>query len=298
MNNNTMNNTMNSMKMDGKAARNILLFTLLVNALAWLGPVLGGSPSEPGVGLLVWGSAPLVAALMMKILGRDMVRLGLRPQIGKPGTGRFYLLSLLLYPFAIGLTLGIGQVVGATSRVAMPMGELIMALLPLTVIYFVFAFFEEVGWRGYLVPQMYRVNDGLLGHALVGLIWASWHLPYMSELWAHANAGWATLLPRFIIGSMISAVVYGEIRLRTGSVWPAVLMHWVGNLIANGLLTTVVVLTPGSEWLGSPGVEGALMMGLFAVVGGLLYQARRRHGSQPASAALSRAQNQAQNQAT
>lgn len=73
-----------------------------------------------------------------------------------------------------------------------------------------------------------------------------------------------------MLGTIISSVVYGEIRRRTRSVWPAVLLHWMGNTLANGLLTTLVVLVPGRAWLGSFGVEGVLMMGLFGMVGGAL----------------------------
>ncbi|MEZ4737353.1 MAG: hypothetical protein R3E79_60525 [Caldilineaceae bacterium] len=61
----------------------------------------------------------------------------------------------------------------------------------------------------------------------------------------------------------------------------AVLMHWVGNAIANTLLAGLgggafVTLTPGREWLSSFGVEGVLMMGIFGVIGYLLY--RRKDG--------------------
>ncbi len=265
------------MKSKENTTRNILLFALLVNGLAWLGPMLGGTPTEPGLGLLVWGSAPFVAALIMKFVLRDRVSLGLKPKVREKGNGRFYLLSLLLYPISIGVVLIIGLQLGATTVKSMAVSDLITALVPLAVIYLIFAFFEEFGWRGYLAPKVYESHDGLLGHLIVGLIWASWHLPYMSELWAHTNEGLATLLPRFVLGTVVSATVYGEIRLRTGSLWPAVLMHWLGNTIANGLLTTVVVLAPARVWISSFGVEGVLMMMLFGLVGGLLYRQRRRN---------------------
>ena len=264
------------MKSKENITRNILLFTLLVNGLAWLGPMLGGSPTEPGLGLLVWGSAPLVAALIMKFALHDRVSLGLKPKVREKSNRRFYLLSICLYPLTIGVVLLVGLLLGIITLNPLPLAALIATLLPLTVIYFVFAFFEEMGWRGYLAPKAHYLNDGLLGHLIVGLIWASWHLPYMSELWAHTNEGLATLLPRFVLGTVISTIVYGEIRLCTGSVWPAVLMHWLGNTIANGLLTTIVVLAPGYVWFSSFGVEGVLMMILFALVGVLLYQGRRR----------------------
>lgn len=263
------------------AVRNIIIFTLLVNGFAWLGPVLGGDPTNPGLGFLFWGVAPIASALIMKFLLRDETPLGFRPHWR--GNGRPYLLSLLLYPFAILAVLGVGRLSGAGMLNSFTWSALVAAAGPPVVIYFIFAFFEEVGWRGYLAPRVATVHDGLLGHALVGLIWASWHFPYMTELWAHTTEGLVTLLPRFILGTMISAVVYGEIRLRTGSLWPAVLMHWMGNTIANTLLAGLgggafVTLTPGQEWLSSFGVEGVLMMGIFGVVGYGLYR-RRKDGN-------------------
>ncbi|MEZ4833708.1 MAG: hypothetical protein R2873_17285 [Caldilineaceae bacterium] len=51
--------------------RNIVIFAVLVNVLAWLGPVLGGSPLEPGLGFLLWGVAPILTALIMRYALRD-----------------------------------------------------------------------------------------------------------------------------------------------------------------------------------------------------------------------------------
>jgi membrane protease YdiL (CAAX protease family) len=102
----------------------------------------------------------------------------------------------------------------------------------------------------------------------------------LRELWAHTSEGLVTLLPRFILGTIVFAVVYGEIRIRTGSVWPAVLMHWVGNTLANTLLIGsagggFVSFVPGKEWLGSFGVEGVLMIAFFGLLGSVLYLKRR-----------------------
>ena len=91
-------------------------------------------------------------------------------------------MSLLLYPFAILAVVGVGWMTGAGTFNSFTWSALVMAAGPPVIIYFVFAFFEEVGWRGYLAPRIATINDGLLDHALVGLIWASWHFPYMAEL--------------------------------------------------------------------------------------------------------------------
>jgi membrane protease YdiL (CAAX protease family) len=261
-----------------RATRNIIIFTFLVNGLAWLGPVLGGDPTTPGLGFLIWATAPIVSALVMKLLLRDKVSLGFKPAF--KGNGRWYALSVLVYPVTIGVVLALGLLLGASTISNLTVPTFMTAMIPLAVTFFIFAFTEEVGWRGYLAPKVYGLNDGLLGHVLVGVIWASWHFPYLRELWAHTSEGLGTLLPRLILGTIVFAVVYGEIRIRTGSVWPAVLMHWIGNTFANTLLTGsagggFVALVPGKEWLGSFGVEGVLVITFFALLGCVLYLKRR-----------------------
>ena len=269
--------------------RNIVIFAILVNGLAWLGPVLGGDPTTPGLGFLVWGTAPIVSAMVMKLLLRDEVSLGFKP--GFRGNGRWYALSVLAYPVTIAVVLALGLLLGASTISSFTGPAFVTAMVPLALTYLIFAFLEEVGWRGYLTPKVRGLNDGLLGYVLVGVIWASWHFPYLRELWAHTSEGLVTLLPRFVLGTIVFAVAYGEIRIRVGSVWPAVLMHWTGNTFANTLLTGFagegfVSFVPGKEWLGSFGVEGVLMIAFFGLLGSILYRRRRGQSeTQPAMTA-------------
>ncbi|WP_420630280.1 type II CAAX prenyl endopeptidase Rce1 family protein [Candidatus Leptofilum sp.] len=258
--------------------RQIIIFAALVNVLGWLGPVLGGSPTEPGLGLLVWGVAPIVSALIMRFVLRDKVSLGFGLKLR--GNGRYYLLSLLFYPVIILLVLVLGLLLGASTISSFTGAEFMVALMPIAITSFIFGFFEEVGWRGYLAPKVAEIHTGLLGHTIVGLIWASWHFPYLRELWGHTSEGMTTLLPRFILGTIIAAIVYGEIRMRTRSVWPAVLMHGIGNTVANTLLAgtdgaALMTLVPGKEWLSSFGIEGVIMIALSGLLAAVLY--RKRH---------------------
>jgi len=165
--------------------RNIIIFTILVTGLAWLGPVLGGDPTEPGLGFLVWGTAPLVSALIMKFLLRDNVSMGFKLKL--KGNGRWYALSVLSYPVTIVIIVAVGLMLGASTMRNVTLPAFVTAMIPLAVTFFIFAIFEEIGWRGYLAPKVYSLNDRLPGHALVGFIWASWHFPYMAQLWAHTS---------------------------------------------------------------------------------------------------------------
>jgi len=72
-------------------------------------------------------------------------------------------------------------------------------------------------------------------------------------------------------------VVYGEIRLATGSVWPAWAMHTIGNAFGNTLLLSGFIrLLPGREWVFTLGAEGVIGMVLMFATGYWLRQ-RREH---------------------
>ena len=115
----------------------------------------------------------------MKLVVRDKVDMGWRPRL--KGNGRYYVLSIFLFPVTITLVLALGVWLGITTMSNFALPPFVSAMAPLAITYFIFAFFEEVGWRGYLAPKVYGLNDSLWGHALVGIIWASWHLPYMQD---------------------------------------------------------------------------------------------------------------------
>lgn len=244
----------------------IVIFSALVNIVAWEGSSLGGDPTSPGLGFLVWGTAPILVSLLMRAVTRDWSDLGLKPAIRK--NARWYLISLLVYPVAIGLVLFFGALMSASTISEFSMGSFIQAVLPVIMIYLLFALFEEVGWRGYLAPKMYSIGINIwVAHALVAVVWASWHLPYIREFSFYTTEGLGTFIPRFYLGAFVFSIVYGEIRIITATFWPAVLMHWVGNTIANPLVASFVLFTAGKEYLGSIGVDGLLMIVFFGLLG-------------------------------
>ncbi len=265
-----------------KTIRYIVIFSVLVNVVAWIGPLLGGDPTSPGLGFLIWGTAPILVSVLMRAVTRDWSDLGAKPTIRK--NVRWYLVSLLAYPVAIALALLVGSLISASSVSEFSMGLYIQAALPATVIFFFFALFEEVGWRGYLAPKMYSLGINVyVAHALVAVVWASWHLPYIRELSSYSTEGLTTYIPRLFLGAFAFSIVYGGIRILTATFWPAVLMHWVGNSIANPLVAGFVSFSAGKEYLGSVGVDGLFMIAFFGLLGVVINRWRSRENTAPKS---------------
>jgi membrane protease YdiL (CAAX protease family) len=98
---------------------------------------------------------------------------------------------------------------------------------------------EEIGWRGFLVPQL-MVRYGFAATSIIsGCIWASWHYPIL--LFADYNSGtpgWYAL-SCFTVMVVATSVIYTWFRLRTGSVWTTVFLHASHNLFIQAIFTPI-----------------------------------------------------------
>lgn len=249
-------------------------YCALVTALAWIGPLLGGSPSSPGAGFVLWGAAPLLAAIMIRLATRDWSDAGLKPAIG--ANFRWYIVSAAALPVAMASTLLLGEAFKASSVSGFALEPYTKSFLPAFAVFFVFAIFEEFGWRGYLAPKLASIGgSSYLAYAVTAVAWASWHLPYIRELtWVYTPEDLATFIPRFYLAMFAYSILYNEIRVITGSVWPAVLMHCLANSVGHPLFAEFVVTTPGKEYLVSP--TGFFMVVIVGLLGVALNQWRVR----------------------
>jgi len=257
-----------------RTIRNLVLFAVLANGLGWLGKLLGGSPAEPGVGFLLWGAAPLLACVLLRLFAGDgWSDLGIRPRFGV--NVPWYVLSVLAYPVMMLSVVVVGVALGWATLSGFSVGAFVASIGMALVPYLLFAILEEFGWRGYLVPRLGTLGlNFMLAHVIVGVIWASWHLPFITEISHHTSESLAVFIPRFYLGCIAGAIMYGEVRAITGSVWPAVLMHWAGNAVANPLMSGFANLIPGREPLSSPGIDGLLILVASAAIGLALHRWR------------------------
>ncbi len=96
---------------------------------------------------------------------------------------------------------------------------------------------------------------------------AALHSLARSDVAAGARRGWG--------GLVTAALVYGEIRLLTGSIWPAVVLHVGGNVLIGALMEQKFFSLPGgADVFMSPGWSSVVSSVLFAAVGLWLYRRR------------------------
>jgi membrane protease YdiL (CAAX protease family) len=162
---------------------------------------------------------------------------GAPPGLGltRPGRPLFYLAAVLLglaLPIAGGwltrwvahgheVTQDVKQIGGAASMaLRIPMALVVVSLGPLV---------EELLFRGALLSALLRRVGAGWAVAVSSLLFACVHLPDLGFLW-YAVPNLALL-----------AAGLAWLRLRSGSLWPAVVAHGVNNLLA---VTTWFVMSP------------------------------------------------------
>ena len=74
-----------------------------------------------------------------------------------------------------------------------------------------------------------------------------------------------------------TSLVYGELRVQTGSIWPGVLLHTMCNAVATPLLANGHLTFSGhGDVLASPIPSAIVTMLLFGVIGLLLLRRRTK----------------------
>jgi membrane protease YdiL (CAAX protease family) len=94
---------------------------------------------------------------------------------------------------------------------------------------------EEIGWRGFLLPRLVQQTGFTWGCLLSGCIWAVWHYPGL--LFADYNAGTrpAFALSCFTLMVIADAYILGWLRLKSGSLWTAAVLHASHNLFIQAI---------------------------------------------------------------
>ena len=261
--------------------RNLIIFSTISLAAGWIGAWVNTvvpSPSlQESLGILVFIMFPFLAVFLLRGLGGDGWKdFGLR--LNLKGNWGWYLLSLLMYPASILLTLGLGAVFGVVSFDGLR-SQGFGALLSAIGLGFAMSLMKNIGeefaWRGYLTPRFKALGFGdFANHMLTGVIWGLWHIPYWLFMLGpaiineYSSLGVTGFVVMGLVGIFPTALVYGELRMKTDSLWPAFLAHNAINALSPQLVMMGFVnLKPNSELFFSPGLDGLLMMAFSWILG-------------------------------
>ena len=126
---------------------------------------------------------------------------------------------------------------------------------------------EELGWRGFLVPQLAKVMP-FGGVALTsGIIWSLWHYPLILMANYHgAGPTWYSLIC-FTVMVIGIAFLFAWMRLKSASVWTGMFLHASHNIFIQGFfdpLTRPAAVT--NYMIGEFGAGLAIMAVVIAVI--------------------------------
>jgi membrane protease YdiL (CAAX protease family) len=274
---------------------NVLVFLGLTFALSW-GVEIGLRPlGVPFAARAILGMfGPALAAYLVRgpLLREGFADAGLGFRF-RSGAGRWYVVAFLAVPacLAIGasiaLVLGIQHVdpLGNMTAVAARMGaspdraDLAKAISPMVLgpgiiaactiapfINAIFAFGEEFGWRGYLLPRLVSRYGTVKAVAIVGVIWGLWHAPLIVlDGLNFPTHRWSGVF-LMVVFCCVMSVPFAALRLRSGSVWPSTLAHGALNAEAS---IVAILLSPMEGIATAPlGIAGLVP---FFVAGVLMF---------------------------
>lgn len=238
----------------GHQWRGVVVFLLLAYGLAWaaqIGLVLGlqgvsGGMAALGGGVLVAAAAlmwpPAVGAYVARrwVERSGFADAGLRWPPWRPALLAWFgptlltlvalLLSLPIYPFDPTFAMlqqmaeQTGQPLPAPVEVIV-LAQIAAALTIAVPINAVFAFGEEFGWRGYLLPRLIGLLDFWPGMLLHGAIWGLWHAPLI-VLSGYNYPGHNLLgVPLFVVFCALAGVLFAWLQLTSKSVLAPTIAH-------------------------------------------------------------------------
>ncbi len=233
-------------------------------ALSWLGFALASY--MPKFGNAIFLLAVFMPALVaIWLTGTKQGEAGLRALFARVFEWR---VGWKWYVFAIGYMLAIRLAAAAIQRLATgtwpQFGNESWFLVPMAIaISMPVQAGEEIGWRGYALPRLGAKFGYGIGSAILGALWALWHLPVFFILPGNGNYGQS--FPLFFLGVIPLSIAMGWLFVNTkGSILLAMLMHATVNnthdIVQSGyaavgplsLNTTLVAwLTIALLWIGA-----------------------------------------------
>ena len=107
---------------------------------------------------------------------------------------------------------------------------------------------EEIGWRGFMVPELAKTTSFAVTAIVSGTVWAVGHYP--SLLFSDYNGGTPVWygVSCFTVALVAMSVVAAWLRLRSGSLWTAAILHGSHNLYIQNIFTPLTRNTGKTNW--------------------------------------------------
>jgi membrane protease YdiL (CAAX protease family) len=131
---------------------------------------------------------------------------------------------------------------------------------------------EELGWRGFLVPQLAKVTSFPRVALISGGIWALWHYPLILFADYHGAGPLWYSIACFTVLVLGISFLFAWMRLKSGSVWTGMLLHASHNLFVQAFFDAQ---TRRARLTGLWTTEFGVGLALIALVVAIIFYAKR-----------------------
>ena len=231
-----------ALKRQSRAIPVFLLTTFLISSVFYFLIIKSGHMGG-GLGAYVAGlmwSPGFAALFTCKYLGRDLGTLGWRWGKTRYEVISYFIplsYSIVIYGFVWLTGLGgvyrkdfVDEVTKSFGLGPMPAWASIALYFVFTATFTVIRDFatvigEEIGWRGFLIPELATKHSFPATAMITGFIWAVWHYPVILFADYHGAAPTWYYVPLLTIMLPFLTFVWAWMRLKSGSIWPCVVLH-------------------------------------------------------------------------
>jgi len=108
---------------------------------------------------------------------------------------------------------------------------------------------EEIGWRGFLVPELAKKMSFTKTALITGIVWSIWHYPLI--LFSGYNMGTPTWYALGCFTVMVVGISFGFtwMRLKSGSLWTGTFLHASHNLFVQQVFTPLTADTGHTRYV-------------------------------------------------
>ena len=219
--------------------------------LAWLPDILGYRGDLGQILMMIAQFGPAVAAFILVLYTGASVRDWLRGLVRWRVDPWWYAVALGLPVALIAVQGAIFGLLGYPLDVASIAGRLVNFLPSAIVLALIAGLGEEPGWRGFALPRLETRYAPVLATALLGFLWAMWHLPlvFVDPRFSH---GFTSLAPQVLLALLTMLTIfcyaffYSWVYNRTQSVLLCMLLHGSFNAAIGLLPASLAVLQRGT----------------------------------------------------
>jgi membrane protease YdiL (CAAX protease family) len=225
----------------------LVSFFVLAYGIAWIPLALQPMSGDVVLSFAFW--APAVSALILVAVNGG--KSGTQKLVSKLFLWRagvkWYVIALLspvvleLLAFATHMLLGRTPVaIDLAAWVEMLPSQLLPLILVLSFLVLL-STGEELGWRGYALPELQARYGSVRASLVLGLLWGLWHLPVF---WIPGTVQYGLPVPGYIIATVGYSFIYTcVLNGAKGSVLLASLYHAASNLVltyGNAIAPTII----------------------------------------------------------